>query len=337
MSVGLDIGSKTIKMVELAKDSHGYRLNASGVIAHKFVTPDLVENDKQLVPLADSIRNLRKEAKISSRDVAISLPESQVFTRTIRFPLLNDAEVASAVKWEAEQYIPIPIEEALVQHQIIERRENSSPPQVVVLLVAVARKLVEKYARLVELSGMNLVVVETELMAMSRSLAPEGKTVLIVDLGAKSTDIAVVKNKSLVFSRSIPTAGDAFSRAVSQALGVDEVQAEEYKRTYGMSTKQLEGKIKAALDPILMLVSNEIKKAIQYYQSEENGESPASVILSGGGAGMPEIASGLAKMVGMEVSVGNPFANCTVDPQAMKELIGYAPFYSVAVGLAMRT
>src|SRR3989344_8947079 len=108
MSVGLDIGSKTIKVVELAKDGANWRLKASGIVSYKGVPPEQSKEDKELAPLSTAIKKLYKDAKISSKNVAISLPETQVFTRTVKFPPLNDAEIASAVKWEADQYIPIP-------------------------------------------------------------------------------------------------------------------------------------------------------------------------------------------------------------------------------------
>ena len=336
MSVGLDIGTKTIKMVELVKQGAGFSLRASGIVGHKGKTPDQSKDEKELVILTEAIRKLHKDAKISSKEVIIALPETQVYTRTIKFPLLTDAEVASAVKWEAEQYIPIPANEAIIQHQIVERREDTTPPQVVVLLVAAPKALVEKYARAVEMSGMNLTTIETELMALVRSLAPMDQSSMIVDFGARSSDIAIAKNGTLVFSRSIPTAGEAFTRAVSQFLGVDETQAEEYKRTYGLSATQLEGKVKQALDPVFRVVSDEMKKSIHFYHSEEKGDSPTSAILAGGTAGMPEAASTLTKLLGIEVIVGNPFSKVSVDPQAVTQLAGYAPLYSIAVGLAMR-
>src|SRR3989344_2830549 len=104
MSLGLDIGSKTIKLVELAKEGNSYRLKASGIVGYKGMTLAAAKDDKELVPLAEAIKKLYKEAKVGTREVAIALPEPQVFTRTIRFPLLTDSEIASAVKWEAEQY-----------------------------------------------------------------------------------------------------------------------------------------------------------------------------------------------------------------------------------------
>ena len=335
MSVGIDIGSKTIKVVEIAREGGKFRLKASGIVGHKSVTPDQIKDDKEFGILAESVKKLHKEAKISSKNVAIALPETQVYTRTIRFPLLTDSEIASAVKWEAEQYIPIPVNEAIIQHQVIERSE-ATPAQVVVLLVAAPRALVEKYAKIVDMSGLTLHSVETELIALVRALAPEDQTVLVIDLGARFTNIAIAKKSQLVFSRSIPTAGEAFTRAVAQILGVQEAQAEEYKRTYGLSKTQLEGKIKVALEPVFRMVADEVKKAVHFYQAEEKGDSPTSAILAGGTAGMPEVASSFTQMLGIEVIVGNPFSKVEVEPEAVKSLAGYAPFYSTSVGLAMK-
>jgi len=336
MSVGLDIGSKTIKVVELANEGSTWRLKASGIVGYKGLPPDQTKNEKELEPLSSIIKQLFKEAKISSSDVSIALSESSVYTRNVKFPLLTDSELASAVRWEAEQYIPIPAAEAVIQHQVIERREDTAPPSVDVLLVAAPRITVEKYVRAVEMAGLNLASIETELIALSRSLGVDGQTVLVCDLGARSTDIAIVKNAKLVFSRSFPTAGDAFTRAVAQFLGIDQVQAEEYKRTYGLSASQLEGKVKQALDPVVHLVADEMKKAVHFYHSESKGDQIHSAILSGGTAGLSEMSVILAQILGLEVIVGNPFAKITVDPEAVKSLTGYAPFYSIACGLAMR-
>jgi type IV pilus assembly protein PilM len=336
MSVGLDIGSKTIKIVELVKEGQNWKLHASGVVGYSGNPPERMKDDKEAAALADVVRKLHREAKISTKEMIIALPEPQVFMRTINFPLLTDAEVASAVKWEAEQYIPIPAADAVVQHQILERRENAARPEVLVLLVAAPKKLVEKYVSVVQMAGLTVKAVETELMALTRAIAPHDQTVLIIDFGAVSTDIAIARNAQLYFSRSIPTAGEAFTRAVASSLGVEYKQAEEYKRTYGLSGKRLEGKIKSALEPVFRMVVDEMKKASHYYESEAEGDKPKSVILTGGTAGMPEAVSLITRMLGLEAIVGNPFEKVIVDPESEKALSGYAPLYSVAVGLAMR-
>lgn len=336
MNVGLDIGSKTIKIVELESQRGGWKLRASGIVGYNGASPESLKTEKELVPLAETIKKLHKEAKISSKDVVIALPETQVYARTINFPLLTDSEISSAVKWEAEQYIPIPLEEAVIQHQILERREDATPPQVSVLLVAAPRDIIEKYQKTVRMAGMNLIAVETELMALVRSLAPQDQTVMIIDLGARSTDIAIAKKGQLIFSRSVSTGGDAFTRAVAQGLGIERKQAEEYKRAYGLSQDKLEGKVRKSLEVVFKMVADEMRKAVQFYQTEEKGDSPSSVVLSGGSAGMPEAVSFLTKALNVEVVIGNPFSKVTVDPVAAKSLSGYAPLYAIAVGLAMR-
>lgn len=322
MAIGLDIGSQSIKIVEIQKEGNSFRLVASGIIGYKGVLPDLAKNDQELVPLAESIRKLHKQIGASSKEVNISLPEPKVFTRAIKFPLLTDQEISSAVKWEAEQYIPIPISEAIFQYQIVERKETATPPEVKVLLVAAPRTLVEKYVRAVQMAGLTVVGVETELLSLVRALAPADKAALLLDFGASSSDIAISNKKQLAFSRSIPTAGEALTRALAQGLGMEPGQAEEYKKTYGLAKEQLEGKIKQALDPVLRLVADEIKKAIHFYESEEKGEVPSMVIVTGGTSAMPYLISALTEMMGIEVVLGNPF--------------NLGPLYSIAVGLALR-
>jgi len=333
---GLDIGSKTIKIVEIQKQGAGYSLSASGIVGFTGNSVEKVTSDKELSALSQIIKKLHAEAGIVSRDVAISIPEQSAFTRTVAFPLLNDAEIASAVRWELEQYIPIPAKDAISQHVILERDETTSPPQVVVLLVAAPRVLVEKYTKIVTLAGLNPIAVETELIAITRALAPVDRTALLVDIGANSTAIAITKNGQLTFSRAIPIGGEAFTRAVAQGLRITPVQAEEYKKTYGFIPTQLEGKVKTALNPVLRLVVDEIKKAIGFYESEQKGEAPTSVLISGGGSGAPQIINELTEMLGIEVSIANPFGKITLDAETAKKLAPYAPLYSVAVGLALR-
>jgi type IV pilus assembly protein PilM len=334
--LGLDIGTKTIKIVELEKENNSFSLSASGIVGFSGNSVERFVDDKEMAGFAQIIKKLHAETGAKSRDVVISIPERAAFTRTITFPLLTDAEVNSAVKWELEQYIPIPASEAISQHIILERNEKASPPFVLVLLVAAPRVLVEKYTKLVQMAGLSPIAVETELIALTRAIAPPDKTALLIDLGANSTDIAITRNGLLCFSRTIPLAGEAFTRAVSQGLGVNVTQAEEYKKTYGFNSTQLEGKVKGSLNPVLKLIVDEVKKAISFYESEQKGEAPTIIQVSGGTSGMPDIITALTGLLGVEVSVANPFSKVKMDPSIAKKLAPYAPLYSVAVGLAMR-
>ncbi len=337
MSVGLDIGSRTIKVVDLNREGKGYALKSAGAVAYSgVVNVEQMKTEKEMAGLAEAIKKLLKDAKVSGKSVSFSLPETQAYTRVMKFPLLNDQEIASAVKWEAEEYIPIPIKEAVIEHQILERREAGNPPQVLVLIVAVQKEIVEKYIKIIDMAGYSVVGVETELMSLVRSVSVPNATSMIVDFGAKSTDIAIAKDEQLFFSRSVSTAGEAFTRAVGQALGVSFEQAEQYKKAYGLTQEQLEGKVGKALIPIFQVVVEEIKKSIHYYQLELKGDIPTQIVLVGGSAGLPGASSYLTKATGLEVVIGNPFSKISLDEQSAKNLANYAPLYAISCGLAMR-
>ncbi|MBI2103915.1 type IV pilus assembly protein PilM [Candidatus Woesebacteria bacterium] len=336
MSIGLDIGTKTIKVVELESRGDTYLLKASGVIGYKGQDIEKLVEERDIAAVADIILKLFKAANVSGRDVMLSLPESQVFTRTVKLPVLTDQEVSAAIKWEAEQYIPIPVKDAIVQHQILARSEAGAEPGVLVLLVAAPRVLVEKYTNLVQLARLKLVAVETELMSMVRCLAPDKQTSLLIDFGARSADVAIAKNGLLVFSRSIPTAGEALTRALTQKLEVTPAEAEEYKRVYGLTASQLEGKIRVSIEPIVRGIVDEVKKAIHFYQTEEKGDAPTTAIIAGGVSGMPELISYMTNQLAIEVLIANPFAKVQVSTDVWSRLAPYAPLYSIAVGLAMR-
>lgn len=332
--VGIDIGSKSIKVIELTKSGLLYSLRASGAVGYVGLAPDKAIEEKDFVLVANVLGKIIKQIGISSTEVNISLPEAVVFTRIIKFPILTDEEVASAVKWEAEQYIPIPVVDAVIQYTILER--NQSLMQTSVLLVATPKSVVEKYVKVLRLAGLNPIFAETELTAVARSLAPEKGISLLLDLGSSATDMAIVKDSHVVFTRSIPIAGDAFTRAVAQGLGIELMQAEEYKKTYGLSASQLEGKVRNALDSIFRMVIDEIKKAISFFQSEEKGEAPTSIIITGGASIMPDIVPYLTNSLGIETVVGNPFAKVNLDVENAKSLAPYRAIYGSAVGLAMR-
>jgi len=332
--VGIDIGTKSIKVIELVKSGTSWQLKSSGAVGYSGSSPDKAQTDAELNGIAEVLKKIVVQIGISSKEVNLSLPESLVFTRIIKFPPLTDEEVSAAVKWEAEQYIPIPVADAVVQYTIIER--NSVTSETSVLLVATPKTVVKKYVDIARFAGLTPVSAETELTAMARSLSPDKGVLMLIDLGFSATDMSIIKDTKIVFTRSIPVAGEAFTRAVSQGLGITPQQAEEYKKTYGLSSDQLEGKVRLALEPVLKMVIDEIKKAVHFYQSEEKGDTPTSVVITGGASVMPDIVPFLTENLGIETIVGDPFAKITLDPETLTKLIPYSSIYSTAVGLAMR-
>lgn len=332
---GLDIGTNSIKVVQLEGRAQKYALAAAGIAVVN--SGGVMGTDDDLKSTSQIVKKLISDTKINAKQVCLSIPESQAFTRLIKLPYLSDEEVSSAISWQAEPYIPIPIQEASLSHVILERREpgTQNAGGVDVLLVASPKSLIQRYLRVAEFVGIEVVSVETELIAASRAIAPREGTSVIVDIGALATNIAVVKKGQVVVSRSITTAGDTLTRAISNALSVSLEQAESYKKTYGLNASQLEGKVKEILAPVFMAIVEEIKKSIQYYRVEVKAEDDVTLaVVTGGGAGLAEIVPYLSENLGIEVALADPFSGVVMDSAVMKTITSYAPLYSVAVGLA---
>lgn len=333
---GLDIGSYNLKVVQLAKSGKTYRLVAfgSGPSTKKGLAS---EAEGDLNVLAEAIKKLHQEAKISTKNVVTALPQDQVFTRTVNLPTLSEEELRSAIRWEAEQYVPIPLEEATLAHQIVGQITIDNRQKIQVLIVAAPKRLVNKTLEVLKTAGLNTIGLETEIVAMARSLvAPNGEIALVVDLGAKATDMAIVESGLVVYSRSIPTAGEALTRAVATGLGLEPSQAEAYKRAYGVDPQKLEGKVKQAISPILEVVVSEIEKTIEFFRGETQ-KTVKRVVLSGGTTGLPEVVSLMASKLSLEIQVGNPFERMEID-ESLKKQVSQAPasLYAVAIGLAMK-
>jgi type IV pilus assembly protein PilM len=330
--IGIDIGAASIKVVELApQGKRGWKLLSMASMP----TPPggIAGNQANIAPMAATIARLIKEAGIRSHTVVASIPEEFVSSHILQMPPMPDSEIEQALEWQVEQYIPIPQDQAIWSHKIIKKGTDDME----VLLVAVSKVLVEAYRNTFEQAGLNVEALETELMATARAeLRPDSPLVVVVDIGARSTDVGVARAQELIFSRTIPTAGEAFTRAIETILGLDVVQAEQYKNTYGFSQSQLDGKLLAAMQPVLTSISGEIKKTIDFYISKHAGEGIRSVVLSGGVASLPDVISAFSSQLGMEVVVGNPFERVILDPAQQKALVGQGSFYSVAVGLAQR-
>jgi Tfp pilus assembly PilM family ATPase len=148
--------------------------------------------------------------------------------------------------------------------------------------------------------------------------------------------VGVVEKGQLVFSRTVPTAGEAFTRAIQTNLGLDANQAEQYKTTYGFAADKLGGKLVEAMKPVLSVIAAEIKKTADFYTTKHAASGLSLVTLSGGVAALPEMVSVLSGMLGMEVSVGNPLSKLIMDKNQVQAMAASGPIYGVAVGLAMR-
>lgn len=337
--VGLDIGISSIKVVALAREKTA-KLVSLGSIPSPI--PGMVSDaDPDLQNVAAAIKRLLDATKIEGKEVIAALPESKVFTRVIDdLPYLTDAELSSAIKYASEEFIPMPLTEVNLNWQVLlKSKDQKKDAKTVVLVIASPKNIVSKYVRVLTMAGLRPKALETETIAVTRSLVgnnPFSPSTLIIQLGATTTDFATVSKGLIWLTRSISTGGSALTRSLAQNFNFEFMQAEEYKKVYGLLEDQLEGKVFEALRPVVEIIASEAKRVIQSYESKYPSDPIKRVVLSGGGAKMPGFVIYLANRLGLEVQEADPWYSIEKDKGLTAKLAQDAPSYSVAVGLALR-
>lgn len=336
MSVGLDLGTYAIKAVELKKKGQSFEVVKVASVLNS-VGSVIPADAKSRAALVEQMYQFFKEYQLPMTGVNIAIPESYVATKIISMPTLSEAELASAISWQAEQYIPIPIEKLQLEYQVLYRPPKGSKENMRVLLVGVQKDIVEQFSTLFVEAGIEIQSLETQTLALFRSLVFQQPTVptLFVHIGASAMDFIVYKDGELAFVYSHPNGGTLLTRSLERGLGFDTQQAEEYKRTYGLDEQKLEGKLYQVMLPVFKSFISEIQKAIQYFNAAHPATPIKRIVCSGGTALLPNFISLVASTLGEEVSVCTPFNTMTFHAGvSMQE--GDMPTYSVAVGLAMR-
>lgn len=331
-ALALDIGSHSIKyLVGSTKTPPELTLateliNTTGVV----VPSDAASKEKYKELLA----TIFKDTALPKTDVRLCLPESVVSTKVVSMPLLSDAELASAVGWQAERNIPIPPDQLSLQYQVLFRPERKEDGQMRVLLVGVRKQLVEEIVIVLNELGVEPALIDTSMLALIRSLqfnATDSPS-LIVDLGANSTTISIVSHGELQFVVSSPVGGQILTNAIQKSFNLTPEQAEEYKRSFGLKADQLEGKVKQVLTPHLDEIINQMRKATQFYGQTHAEDQVTRVILAGGGALLPDLPQHITTQLGIEVMTITPFSSQTNSATANVNPV----VFGSCVGLLMR-
>ncbi len=331
-AVALDIGTYSIKAI------HGVSGKKPAIkrVAEIFnpLGISLPTDDASQEKLLKVIETLINDYDLPRTDIRLAVPETVVSTKVIAIPPLSDAELASAINWQAEQHIPIPPEELMLEYQVLYRPQRNEKNPMRVLLVGVRKQLMERFVGMFNQLGVEPEIVETHMLSVLRSLQFEysDPTSLVVHIGASSMNMSVVHQGELRFVLSQLNGGQLLTKALEQALGLDATQAEQYKRTYGMDESQFQGKVRDALLPAARVLVTEMRKAMQFFTSQNPQESVKRVILSGGSAVMPGLVQFVTDELGVEVLVAAPFANAS---GSIPQDVNHAAM-SVCMGLLAR-
>lgn len=348
---GFDLSDVSIKVMQMSKSSKGgYRVEGFNTIQipRGVMVNDIIMDEKMMEKYIRSAMRNTKLDKISGNRVIASLPESKAFVRVIQIPKMSEDKAAAAVPFEAEQFIPMPLDQVYLDWQIINTTENGMD----ILVTAVPRDYADNFLRVLKNAGLQPIAFEVESAACARSLIEptnkqgtnHEKSLLIVDMGNFRSSIITCEGGSLEYTLSVPISGDSFTDALVHALGYTLEQAEAIKIQYGLALTLGQEKVRETLGGVVDNLILEIINSIRFH--DEHAEKKISEILLCGGAakltGLTEyIHEKLAEnpmYENIEVKLGNPWVN-VLEPKSVestKLLLQDSLDYTTAIGLAMR-
>ena len=326
-SLGVDIGTSSIKIVELksgAKDKIELTNYGEGVVRADVVLQSS-SSKLSVAQASDIIREIIRVANIKETKAIMSLPVFSGFSTVISLPQMPEAELNQAILYEAKKYIPLPLSEVQFEWVKINSTKNTN-----ILIVAVTNELINKYNEIAKLSGLTLSYLELDTFSLARSLIGKSDgSSLIINIGSRNTTLSVVEGEWPIFTRNLDVSGFEFSKLIASSQGVDFARAEGLKKEKGINAG--EGVLLPLLDSIFL----EGRRMIVENSSPER--MPVNkIIISGGSSKMPGLLEYASKSIGQKVVMGFPF-NGIIYPEALKPILQeLAPSFDVAVGLALR-
>ncbi len=331
-ALALDIGTYSIKALS-GKPGRNVTVEK---VAEVFNSTgySMPSDDASLDKLASLVEAVLNDYGLPRSDVRLSLPESVISSKVIEIPPLSDAELASAINWQAEQHIPIPPEELALEYQVLYRPQKKDKTPMRVLLIGARKQMVERYVQVFHALGIEPSLIETQGIALLRSLQFDktDPNTLVVNMGASTMDLIMVYAGEFQFVISHMNGGQLLTRALEQSVGLDSQQAEQYKRAYGLDASQFQGKVSSALLPAVNMLVAELKKSVQFFVNQHPQETVQRVVLSGGTASLPGLVQHITKELGAEVLVAAPFTG--IEGQ-IPENVNHASM-AICMGLLMR-
>ncbi len=346
--LGIDLGASSLKVVELKNEGGRSKLVTYGFAEQRtdVVRSDSAELQQRIVA---ALKAILRQSRVGSNRVVAAMPSFAVFTSIISLPEMSKKDLFSAVRWEAKKFVPMPLEEMVLDWRLLQMSDEKSvpsqpddkkgkgPKSMRVLLTAAPKNLVRRYIEIFRACDLQIVSLETEAFALQRSLiGAERVPIMIVDIGAVATDVSVIVDGIPLINRSIDVGGDTITKAVANSLSVDLERAEQFKRDFGITASRGGvAEIPKAIDFVISSIVNEIRYVINLFRAQE--ERPIEkLILAGGSAFLPQLPEYLSKLLSMKVIIGDAWARVIYPRELKVALDEVGPRFAVAVGLAMR-
>ncbi|MEE2663528.1 MAG: type IV pilus assembly protein PilM [Myxococcota bacterium] len=342
--IGLDIGSSSVKAVEVAVRGRGqeFELKSLGIapLSAEAIVQGVFLNSSAIV---DAIKEAIDSGRIKTREVAVAVSGHSVIVKKVSLPTMSRDDLEDQIQWEAEQYIPFDVNEVNLDFQILD--SSAGDGQMDVLLVAAKKDLIDDYVQVIREAGLVPSCVDVAAFAvenafeMNYEAAPEN-TIGLVNVGAQIVNISIVQDGVPAFTRDINTGGNQYTEEIQKALSVSFEEAERIKLGGGSGSHEQEvvpQEVERAIRSVTDAVVGEIARSLDFFTATSSDTRIAKVLLSGGGSRMAGFDTAFRGRTGLDVEVLNPLARMTpskaFDPDHLNEI---GPALSVGVGLAMR-
>ena len=334
--LGIDIGDSSLKMVELKKK--GKKIYLSNYAFSENINDVKFTKIDDSAYLAKALNKVRSEAGIKARRVTASLPTFAVFSSIITLTGVDKKNLTTAVLEEAKKVIPLPLEEMKIDFRIIpdvDANKNTVKSNVRVFLTCSPRKIVRKYIEVFHEADLELSYLETETFSLVRSLIGNDKsTIMIVEIGANSTDISVVRESIPVLNRSLEICGTTITEALVEKMGLTFAQAEQFKIDLSLSENG-NSELPAVVIKTIAPIVSEIKYMLDFYNMSNQGQVE-KIVLSGGSSLLLSLSKYLSDKLNLQVIIGDPFNRILYADELKPIVREVGPRLAVAVGLALR-
>lgn len=336
--VGLDIGSKTLKVAEVIEGKGNYRLKRFGMFD---IETGAIQDGMIKKPdiVTEALQSLFKSSGIKETNVAISVGGYSVIVKKINVATMAEDKLQDTIQFEAEQYIPFDINDVNIDFQILGANE-ANPNQMSVLLVAAKKDMVTDYVNLINVAGLNPCIIDVESFALQNiyefNYEPQEKSIALIDIGSTKTSLNIIKEFASVFMRDVSLGCNQINAKIAESLGCSTNEAEDLK--LGLQPEKLP---EADLNDIVSAVvgdwCTEIRRAFDFFYSTYPEESVSKIVLSGGGANIGEFKRLLGVETSAEVETIDPFKGFSIDDGLDESFLRQvAPQAAISLGLAIR-
>jgi len=337
--LGVDIGASSIKVVQLRREKGRVILETYGAISLgpyagvEIGRATALGADK----LSEALKDVLREANVTTQDAAFAIPYASSLVSVLKLPLAVEKQLAQVVPIEARKYIPVPINEVLLDWFVVsDTKKTPADGKLEVLLVAIHNDTIGKFRSISSDAQLVTAFFEIEIFSAVRAALDHGLApVAVADLGAGTTKFYVVERGIIRESHIINHGAQDLTLAASRSLNISVVQAEERKRKFGLVGTPETADLKRSLELSLSPLVAELGRTIASWE-QRNNQTLSGLVLTGGGATLKGFKELLQEKVPNEIRMADPFGK-TAAPAFLEKILKEAgPEFAVAVGLALR-